>query len=532
MKTYIMKKIFCFYLFFMTSYFLSANDKYPRYLNIDVLHYEFALVLNDSTDNIEGRTSILIDFKDKADSVVFDLKGFDGDGKGMKVSSVFLNGEAIDWKQGEEKLLIVFNNIVNRNDTCEFVIEYRGIPADGLIISKNKFGNRTFFADHWPNRAHNYLPCIDHPYDKASVDFVITAPDRYKVVASGTMIEESDLVGPDKLTHWSEIVPLATKVMTFGAAEFAVQLSANVRNITVWSWVYPENRVEGFYDYSIAYRPLEFYSSLVGEYPYEKLANVQSKTIWGGLENAGTIFYSENSVTGTGRAEGLIAHEIAHQWFGDCVTEADWYHVWLSEGFATYLTSLYFENVQGRDRLESDMASARTRVLRYYDRNPRPVIDTTVTNLMALLNANSYQKGAWFLHMLRNDLGNEVFTKGLRLYYQRFYNSNALTKDFMNIMEEVSAKNLDKFFRQWLYRAGQPELSIRQESGRKKGTTEIIIEQKQPELFEFKLQLLIKDKSGEMVENVSVKERITKLVVLSENVSEIVPDPFINLLFR
>lgn len=527
-----MRKVFCFYLLFIVLPFVSAHDGYMRNFNADVLHYEFALTINDSTDRIEGRALIKIKFINEADSISFDLTGINREGKGMGVTSVYSGPKDVKWEQGEERLLVFFDNPVKQNDTLEFVIEYNGIPADGLIISKNKFGNRTFFADHWPDRAHNYLPCIDHPYDKASVDFIITAPDRYKVIASGTLIEESDLVGNMTLTHWSETVPLAIKVMTFGAAEFAVQLAGNVNNIPVWSWVYPENRKEGFSDYSVAVRPLEYYSRIIGQYPYKKLANVQSKTIYGGLENAGTIFYSEKSVTGFGRAEGLIAHEIAHQWFGNCVAEADWHHIWLSEGFATYMTSLYFESFQGRDRLESDMTSARAKVLKYYEKHAKPVIDTTITNLMDLLSVNSYQKGAWVLHMLRHDLGDEVFLKGLRLYYERFYNSNALTEDFKNVMEEVSGRNLSKFFQQWLYTAGQPELKIWNDTGKKKGQTEVFIEQKQDNLFEFALELLIKDASGEKVKNVIVKERVTKIMVTSMGDVVIIPDPNVNLLFK
>lgn len=527
-----MRKIYCFYLLFLVFPVVSAHDGYTRNINADVLHYKFALTINDSTDRIEGRALIKIKFINETDSISFDLEGINSEGKGMGVTRVSLNAEDVKWKHGVERLIVFFENPVKQNDTLEFVIEYCGIPVGGLIISKNKFGNRTFFADHWPDRAHNYLPCIDHPYDKASVDFIITAPDRYKVVASGTLIEESDLVGNMTLTHWSETVPLATKVMTFGAAGFAVQSAGNVNNIPVWSWVYPENCKEGFSDYSVAVRPLEYYSRIIGPYPYKKLANVQSKTTYGGLENAGTIFYSENSVTGMGRAEGLIAHEIAHQWFGNCVTEADWHHVWLSEGFATYMTSLYFESFQGRDRLESDMISARARILKHYEKNAKPVIDTTITNLMDLLNTNSYQKGAWVLHMLRNDLGDEVFMKGLRLYYERFYNSNALTEDFKNVMEEVSGRNLGRFFKQWLYTAGQPELRIWHGNGKKKGNIEVYIEQKQEYLFEFNLELLIKDDSGDRIENVIVKERVTKIMVPSMNNLVIIPDPNVNLLFK
>jgi aminopeptidase N len=531
-KLFLMRKILWLFLLFSFFPVFSASDGYPRNVNADVLHYQFALTINDSTDTVEGSAVIIVKFLHAADSMSFDLKGINSAGKGMYVTQILLNTENVKWNHGEEKLVIYFKNTAEQGDTLTFVIGYRGIPSDGLIISKNKFGNRTFFADNWPDRAHCYLPCIDHPYDKASVEFIITAPDRYKVVANGSLIEESDLIGEMSLTHWSESVPIATKVMTFGAAMFAVKLSGIVNNIPVWSWVFPENRSEGFSDYSVASRPLEYYSNVIGPYPYEKLANVQSKTIYGGLENAGTIFYSERSVTGKGLAEGLIAHEIAHQWFGNCVTEGDWLHVWLSEGFATYMTSLYFESLQGRTRLESDMITARTRVLKYYEKIAKPVIDTTIVNLMNLLNANSYQKGAWVLHMLRHELGDEDFMKGLQLYYLRFKNANALTEDFKGIMEQVSGKDLGKFFQQWLYMPGQPELMFRYENNRKKGITEIFIEQKQEHLFEFNIELLIKGDSTDRIVNAKVNGRVTKISVPFTRHIVIIPDPRTNLLFK
>lgn len=527
-----MKRTLTFICFIVIYTASTAQDSYKRNISVDVIHYEFAIGLNDSTNRIEGRTVINILLKSKSDSVSFDLQSLLKDGKGMKVSSVTTDSKTIPWKHQNDKLSIKLPDSYRKNETLDVVIQYSGVPSDGLIISKNKFGNRTFFADHWPNRAHDYLPCIDHPYDKATVDFIITAPDKYKVVASGLLIEESDLPGINSLTHYAEKVPLATKVMTFGTAQFAVSQAGVVNNIPVWSWVYPENRKEGFSDYSIALKPLEYYSKLVGDYPYEKLANVQSKTIYGGLENAGTIFYSENSVTGAGRAEGLIAHEIAHQWFGDCVTEADWHHVWLSEGFATYLTSMYFESFQGKAKLQKDLASTRTRIIRYIEKNKGPVIDTTITNLMDLLSVNSYQKGGWVLHMLRRQIGDEAFTKGLRLFFQRFKNSNALTSDFEKVMEEVSGKNLKQFFFQWLRVGGIPELNIWSEAGSKKGTSIINIEQKQDYLYQFTLEILIKDSNGERLEKFNVKDRLTKLSIQSGENLTFITDPNVNFLYR
>jgi len=304
-----------------------------------------------------------------------------------------------------------------------------------------------------------------------------------------------------------------------------------VEGIPVWIWVFSENRAECFSDYSVALRPLEFYTRLLGQYPYEKLANVQSKTIFGGLENAGCIFYSENSVTGKGKAENLIAHEIAHQWFGNSVTENDWHHVWLSEGFATYLTSVYREKIYGQEELNESMKRARDRVIAFYLRSPGPVIDTTVTDMMKLLNSNSYQKGAWVLHMLRWETGDEQFWKGLRTYYEKYRNMNAVTADFQKVMEEVSGKDLTGFFNQWLNISGQPDLKF---ATRKAGNgkTEIIIEQTQKYVFTFDIDLQIRDSEGTRTIKIPVSEKVTRKTVKTEKFIEIIPDPDVKLLFR
>ncbi len=527
-----MKNLCCYLLLLFNFSLISAFDGYHRYFNIDILHYEFSLKLSDSTDSVIGRTAIDLRILEKSDSIVLDLKNTDSKGKGMTVTGVSGNGKELKWSQGNDKLYVVLDHPSVLNDTIKIIIDYSGIPADGLIISRNKYGDRTFFADHWPDRAHNYLPCIDHPYEKATVDFIITAPEQYEVVANGMMTEESSLKGNMKLTHWSEAVPLSVKVMTFGAARFAVKYAGQAGDVPVWSWVFPQNRMEGFNDYAIAVKPLGFYTRLIGRYPFEKLANVQSKTIYGGLENAGAIFYYENSVTGLGKAEKLIAHEIAHQWFGDCVTEADWYQIWLSEGFATYLTSMYVESIEGKVKLASDMSKSRALVIKYFDKKPGPLVDTTIVNLMDLLSINSYQKGAWVLHMLRNEIGDSSFVRGLDLFYEHFKNSNVLSSDFQHIMEETSGEDLGNFFKQWLYQAGQPELKIWKKSDNKAGNTVVYIEQKQQHLFDFKLDLLVKYSSGERIENISVKERITKVVLPNVNVTDVIADPNVKLLFR
>lgn len=528
-----MKKLSAISLFLLLSGAIAGNGNAKLNPSIDVKKYSFGLDLNDTSDIIIGHAVISVTVKQLTDSLRFDLRNVREDGKGMTVNAVSVNSGKSGWTHRNNKISVVSPPSMKIGDLIAITIFYRGVPADGLLISKNKFGNRTFFADHWPDRASNYLPCIDHVADKAAVEFIITAPVRYKVVSNGTLVEESNLPGNLRLTHWVENTPLPVKVMTFGAAEFATNFAGVASGVPVWSYVYPENREAGFSDYALALKPVEYYSDLIGQYPYVKLANVQSKTVFGGLENAGCIFYSEGSVTGTGRSEGLIAHEIAHQWFGNSVTEADWHHVWLSEGFATYLTTLYWENKEGQSRLNSDMRSARDRVLRASAQNPKPVIDTTVVNLMGLLSANSYQKGAWVLHMLRNELGKDNFFRGLRLYYNRYRNSNALTSDLRKVMEEVSGKNLEEFFHQWLYIAGQPDLKIGWTYNEGNGKIEITVTQTQESIFNFPLEIEVSGTDGSKRVKFDVSERDSKISIPSpDRPSSISIDPEVVLLFR
>jgi aminopeptidase N len=221
--------------------------------------------------------------------------------------------------------------------------------------------------------------------------------------------------------------------------------------------VYPEDRDVGFRDLGQAPPILRFYEEKLGPYPYEKLANVQSTTRYGGMENAAAIFYSEEAVADGKDDTPLLAHEIAHQWYGNTVTEADWPHLWLSEGVATYLTGLYLEHARGAAALRQYMERARRRVVRFHAGNPNtPLVDTTFSDPAELLTTNPYQKGAWVLHMLRYKLGTDTFWAGLRAYYERYRNENASTADFRAVMADVSGQELGTFFEQWTRRAGHP----------------------------------------------------------------------------
>jgi len=231
--------------------------------------------------------------------------------------------------------------------------------------------------------------------------------------------------------------------MVIGATEFSVINTGSWNGISLSYYLYPKDRENGIKDYGRALQMIEFYTNLIGPYPYEKLALVQSSTRFGGMENSSSIFFDEESFNGSGRLEDTVAHEIAHQWFGDSVTQADWHHLWLSEGFATYFGNLFFERADGQDKFVSRMLADKERYLKANSSSPRPIYDSTVTDLLKLLNPNNYEKGGWVLHMLRHIMGDKQFFAGIRDYYRTYRDGNALTGDFQKVMEFHAGRPLD-----------------------------------------------------------------------------------------
>ncbi len=426
---------------------------------IDVQDYDFHLTLADTTDRIAGVATVRLRVTtDTLTAVRLDLVGppSESGDTGMAVSSVSTDSAKVPYTHSDDLLRISPDADLDQGDTHTFRIRYAGVPADGLIIGTNRHGDRTFFGDNWPNRARHWLPVVDHLSDKATVEFRVTAPAEYEVVSNGALVSDST-TGDTRVTHWRTDVPLPTKVMIIGVADFAIDTVATVDGVPVQSWVYPEDRDAGFKDLGQAPPILRFFEKNLGPYPYEKLANVQSATRYGGMENAAAIFYSEESVADGKDDTPLLAHEIAHQWYGNTVTEADWPHLWLSEGFATYLTGLYLEHARGEAAFTTYMKNARRQVARFHEKMPdAPLVDTTFSDPNELLNTNPYQKGAWVLHMLRHEMGLDTFWEGLRTYYDRYRNQNASTRDFRRVMEDVSGQDLKPFFDQWTRRAGHP----------------------------------------------------------------------------
>jgi len=493
---------------------------------VDVKDYKFLLEVNDHNDSITGRAIIDVLFKTQATVFQLDLKNIDSQGKGMRVTMIMSStGATLSFKHEKDHLII--NDKVDQGTRRRYFVYYRGIPADGLIISKNKYGHRGFFGDNWPTRAHNWLPCVDDPSDKATVTFTVEAPDHYTVVANGELIFEHPMPDGMKSTRWEESAPLSPKIMMVGISDFAVDHPGDVEGVPVYNYLYPEDKTIGFHSYANALKILPFYIHHIGPYPFEKCGNIQSKTRFGGLENASAICYYENSVT-AGDIESLMAHEIAHQWFGDAVTETQWRHLWLSEGFATYMAHCYLESQYGPDTLKAGMRKDRVTAINFEKKRLTPVVDSTEKHdYMELLNPNSYQKGGWVLHMLRRKIGDSLFWKAISTYYSTYRNSNASTEDLEKIVETVSGQDLHTFFHQWLYTPGHPSVRLEWHYDDANSALFITTTQLQPIPFEFPMELSIDGKLHTI--QLTAKTNQVRIPLVAEP-STIIPDPNVDLL--
>lgn len=432
-------------------------DTYPRQKGVDALHYAFRLRFGDASDVITGEASVTVKFlEDGLRDLWLDLTT-PSDGKGMTVSGVTAAGAAVPFTHAGNRLHLTLPAPSRAGEEFTTTISYSGIPADGLRLIPNIHGERTMFSENWPDHARQWLPMIDHPYDKATGEFIVTAPAHYQVVANGRLVEERDLPGGLRLTHWKQSVPISSWLYALGVARFSAHHAGTVKGVELQTWAFPQDRDTGIRIFEDLSRgALEFFSERIGPYSYEKLANVQAAGLSGGTEHASAIFYGEKGVA-AGRAP--VVHEIAHQWFGNAVTERDWDEVWLSEGFATYFTLLYTEHAEGRDAFVAGLQRSRDAVLSLQRKMPdTPVIHRNLSDMRQVLNRLVYERGSWVLHMLRAKVGTETFWRAIGEYYRRYRNQNTSTAELRAVFERESGQALETFFTQWLTRPGIPRL--------------------------------------------------------------------------
>jgi aminopeptidase N len=492
----------------------------------DALHYDITLIPSDTGTHILGEVQINWRLR-STELVEMQLDS------AMRVVRVLVDGKPNTrlsrTRYGRSEGWIGVPHEKQPGDTISTRVRYRGYVRDGLIVRKNQYGDRTIFADNWPDRAHLWLPSQDHPSDKATVAFHVQAPLGRQVIANGVLEKIDTLAYNNAVWHYRLDTPIPVYTMVVGIGRLArtrlPDAACRLKCIPHTVWTYPEDSTYAVTGpFRRAGQMLEYFSSLIAPFPYSSLAHVESSTRFGGMENSTAIFYDEKAYRQRTLGETLVAHETAHQWFGDAVTEADWHHLWLSEGFATYLAALWQAQADGDSAFRAGLDQAAATVFESKEIGS-PILDTAAADLIGLLNSNNYQKGAWVLHQLRGMIGDSAFFTGLRRYYATYKDSTALSADFARIMSDAAGRELDWYFTQALLQPGYPVLDIRWKHAGKKLTLSVVQAQP-PEWGAFRIPNLILLVDGTPV-RLDVKGRESRQVVegISRKPKRIQVDP-------
>ena len=313
------------------------------------LHYEITLTLNNPlTEITEARADITV-LVLKNQLAVLDL-----DFGELAVDSVVVGSQPARYERGDGLLNITLPQAANKGQRLSVTVAYHGQPKDGLILKADKDGRPSATGDNWPNRVHHWIPCLDHPSAKATVNFTVTAPSHDLVVANGRLVGAGTNINS---TTWSyqEGIPIPPYCMVIAVGEFAL-IEPPVKTTTPLLYYVPQSdRPFALQGFSAAAPSLTFLSQVVAPFPYEKLAHIVAATRFGGMENSSAIVYSSTLFNPRpeeplsrrfGIRRGIVrvvAHETAHQWFGDAVTPNTWADLWLSEGFATSFAGVFIE---------------------------------------------------------------------------------------------------------------------------------------------------------------------------------------------
>ncbi|HKY31273.1 MAG TPA: M1 family aminopeptidase [Candidatus Polarisedimenticolia bacterium] len=379
----------------------------------------------------------------------------------MAVSAITRGPEPLAFTRGGNLLRITLDRAYAAGETIDLTIAYGGTPPEAgygsFTFRTHAGGSQPIISSlSEPTFAPTWWPCIDHPSDKAIVAMDLNVPGTLIGVSNGRLTGVVPQPDGTATYLWRSDYPISTYLVSVAISNYATwtdsyQPLGGGPPMTVQHWVYPEHLAAAQRDLAVTVPQMELFSGLFGEYPF--VADKYGHAIFpfaGGMEHQTVSSYGAGLITGDNRYDWIVAHELAHQWWGDSVSPADWREIWLNEGPATYSEALWWEHLGGGASLRAYMASLDT----------RPYCGTLYDpGACGLFNKAVYDKGAWVMHMLRGMIGDEAFFDGLRGYGAAFAYGNATTGGLQQAMEQASGRPLGAFFSRWVMQPGEPAYS-------------------------------------------------------------------------
>ncbi|HTZ31047.1 MAG TPA: M1 family aminopeptidase [Methylomirabilota bacterium] len=451
-----------------------ADEPYARSRNYDLHHSKIALRFDLENRKVIGDVTHTITLlRENLDQISFDSVG-------LQIETVKINKSDAKFDTTDKNLIVHLPQSAKLGEKYDVEIKYEGKPTKGLyfILPDKDYPNRPkqVWTQGESEDTRYYLPTYDYPNDRLTTETILTVPSDWLTVSNGKLISATDAGNGMRTWTWRESQPSSTYLITVVAGEFA-EVKDSWRNIPV-TYYAPRDRADRLaINYNRTPAMMEFFSKKLGvEYPWEKYAqSMVDDFVAGGMENSSATTNTSSSLRNPKLVpeypmdfDGLISHELGHQWFGDLVTTKDWGNIWLNEGFATFMEFMWTESHYGKDEGDYERWDSMRDWFPQRNLFAKPLVRRDFDD-SSEFDGNAYGKGSLVLYMLRRQLGDDAFYAGLKHYLEVNRGKNVVSSDLAKAIEEATHTNVDQFFDQWVYGAGAPkfEISYQYDAGKK-----------------------------------------------------------------
>ncbi len=494
----------------------AEHRQYAPDREIDIVHLALDVTPDFEQRTLSGRA--MISFK----PIAKPFQELRLDAVDLAVQSVTATEKILGYQVTDKQIIVTFEPPVPPDKETSLTIRYRTEPKQGLYFRTPamgyKDGETHLFTQGEAIEARHWYPCYDSPNEKFTSEITCRVPEGMTVLSNGKRVaEEKDPSSGLIAVHWVQDKPHVTYLISLVAGYFR-KIEDQYKDIPLAFYTPPSQIDQAATSFQDTKDMLGFFEQEIGvPYPWAKYYQVcVNDFVAGGMENTSITTLTEDTLftaefENLRSSQGLVAHELAHQWFGDLVTCKDWSHIWLNEGFATYYDSLYDEHKNGRDSMLYGLYE-RARSITGISNDTNAIVRRTYDSPNEMFSYLAYPKGSWVLHMLRAQLGPDLYRRCIKTYLQRHQFDNVTTDDLRIVIEELSGHSYDRFFDQWVYHAHHPELEVAYGWDEKTKLAKVTVKQTQPLgnnvlLFNFPLSVRFKGKSGTLDRPITVQEK-------------------------